>query len=337
MVLIKGKRPPEPDEKSYGKGKQKRKTFFGKLYYTKKMEQAFKADLDSYDDDSISSRNNSSDSPKKQKPKVKKELNKLTLLHGAKFHSFQESLALKATTMHSIGETKISKLVSRAAENAGKWREYNQKHMTRTYPAGARVDSSNYPPILAWAMGCQLVALNFQTSDSSLSLNDGFFRQSGKCGYIPKPASLVGGTKPAPIKLKISILSARCIPKPKGAKYGELIDPYVEVNLHDVRIGNSKIEEYKKVRSKTPSVDDNGFNPVWKEGATFEFEVFNPDVAMIHFRIVDVDLASRDDKIADSSIPISCLRRGYRSVQLYDRNNTRTGPFGSSILFVKIE
>lgn len=336
MVMIKGKRPPEPDETLDEKGKQKRNTIVGKLNYTKKMMKAFQADLDAYDDDSVDSRNNSPKSSKKKKPKVPKELKKLTLLHGAKFRSFEASLAQKATTMHSIGETKISKLVSKAEKNADEWREYNQKHMTRTYPAGSRVDSSNYNPILAWAMGCQLVALNFQTSDTSLSLNDGFFRQKGRCGYIPKPASLMGGIKLAPIRLKISVLSARCIPKPKGAKYGELVDPYVEVSLHDVLIGNSKTEEYKKVKYKTPSVDDNGFNPVWKKGATFEFEVFNPDVAMIQFRIVDDDLG-KDDKIADSSIPISCLRKGYRSVQLYDRNNTTTGPFGSSILFVKIE
>lgn len=39
---------------------------------------------------------------------------------------------------------------------------YN-KQLSRTYPKGTRVDSSNYMPQLFWNAGCQLVALNFQT------------------------------------------------------------------------------------------------------------------------------------------------------------------------------
>ena len=333
MIIIKGKRPPEPDEGTASEGS----TVFLDSY----------VDANDSDDEnqtsprsmtSVSSqRSESSKSQKKKhKKKVQSELKKVTLLHGQHFKSFEKSCGQKATTMHSIGETKISKLVSSGGNSADMWREYNRNHMTRTYPAGSRVDSSNYNPVLAWAMGCQLVALNFQTPDSKLSLNDGLFRQAGKCGYIPKPASIMGGQKPTKTKVRISVLSARCIPKPKGAKTGELIDPYVEVDLHDVRIGDSNAEEHVREEYKTPHVNNNGFNPVWKKGATFEFEVHNPDVAMIHFRIVDDDIG-KDDKIADSSIPISCLRKGYRSVQLYDSNNTRTGPFNPSILFVKIE
>ena len=54
------------------------------------------------------------------------------------------------------------------------WREYNREHLTRCYPAGGRVDSSNYNPVVSWHIGCQLVALNFQTAnDSAMNINDG--------------------------------------------------------------------------------------------------------------------------------------------------------------------
>jgi len=33
----------------------------------------------------------------------------------------------------------------------------------RTYPAGMRIDSSNFNPIPMWACGIQLAALNYQT------------------------------------------------------------------------------------------------------------------------------------------------------------------------------
>lgn len=40
---------------------------------------------------------------------------------------------------------------------------YNKQQLSRIYPKGTRVDSSNYMPQLFWNVGCQLVALNFQT------------------------------------------------------------------------------------------------------------------------------------------------------------------------------
>lgn len=35
--------------------------------------------------------------------------------------------------------------------------------MSRIYPKGGRVDSSNYMPQIFWNAGCQMVSLNFQT------------------------------------------------------------------------------------------------------------------------------------------------------------------------------
>ncbi len=40
---------------------------------------------------------------------------------------------------------------------------YNKLQLSRIYPKGTRVDSSNYMPQVFWNAGCQLVALNFQT------------------------------------------------------------------------------------------------------------------------------------------------------------------------------
>lgn len=41
---------------------------------------------------------------------------------------------------------------------------YNRKALSRIYPKGQRVDSSNYDPYPLWMCGCHMVALNFQTS-----------------------------------------------------------------------------------------------------------------------------------------------------------------------------
>ena len=39
----------------------------------------------------------------------------------------------------------------------------SERQFVRTYPAGTRIDSSNYDPIPLWNHGIQMVALNVQT------------------------------------------------------------------------------------------------------------------------------------------------------------------------------
>lgn len=41
---------------------------------------------------------------------------------------------------------------------------YNRKALSRVYPKGQRVESSNYDPYPLWAAGCHMVALNYQTA-----------------------------------------------------------------------------------------------------------------------------------------------------------------------------
>ena len=38
----------------------------------------------------------------------------------------------------------------------------------RTYPAGMRIESSNFNPVIFWAFGIQMVALNYQTEGTHL-------------------------------------------------------------------------------------------------------------------------------------------------------------------------
>ena len=59
---------------------------------------------------------------------------------------------------------------------------YNKRQMSRIYPKGSRVDSSNFMPQIFWNSGCQLVSLNFQTPDLPMQLNQGKFEYNGNCG-----------------------------------------------------------------------------------------------------------------------------------------------------------
>jgi hypothetical protein len=262
---------------------------------------------------------------------VAPELASLTLFHGHKLNTFDESIRTPTYYMHSFSESKVR---SRCRQKqAQRWIAYNQSHMSRTYPAGSRVDSSNYNPLLAWSTGCQMAALNFQTQDAFLRLNDGRFRENGNCGYVLKPSSLMikddVGSASAPARLSIRVLSGSCLPKPKGQIQGDCIDPYVKVSVYDV-----KNEERETVTHyATNMVASNGFFPIWSQ-EKFRFRIDNWDVAMLQLTVVD---KSKEEFIASSSIPISCLRRGIRCVKLYDATNTRSGAFDFASLLLDIQ
>mmetsp|Transcript_20162 Transcript_20162/g.57833 ORF Transcript_20162/g.57833 Transcript_20162/m.57833 type:complete len:882 (+) Transcript_20162:131-2776(+) len=267
--------------------------------------------------------------------KIAPQLAQQTLFHGTMFQKWEDSIAHPNHHMHSFSESKVRSLCR--SRQSRPWIVYNQTHMSRTYPAGKRVDSSNYNPMLAWATGCQMVALNFQTSDAALRINDGRFRENGGCGYILKPSMLMMKERdidPAPVQMMIKVLTGSCLPKPKGKNKGECIDPYVLVTLFDVNANDAK-EICTSYR--TGSVPDNGFFPIWNtDRDKFKFQVENSTCAILQLTVYDSDVG-KDDFIASASIPISCLRQGYRCVRLYDANNTRSGAFDFATLLIRIK
>ena len=142
--------------------------------------------------------------------------------------------------------------------------------------------------------------------------------------------------KSPPLRLRVRVLSGSCLPKPRGHKSGEHIDPYINVTLHDmVADEETLVFRHTETKHSTATISDNGFCPVWNETNFTEFDVHSPDTAMIHFSLMEADVG-KDDKIGDSAIPVNKLRMGYRSVQLFDKNHTRTGPFRCASLFVEI-
>lgn len=63
--------------------------------------------------------------------------------------------------MSSFPETKAEKFATRS--KGKRFLQYNRRQLSRVYPRGQRLDSSNYDPLPMWHCGSQLVALNFQT------------------------------------------------------------------------------------------------------------------------------------------------------------------------------
>lgn len=69
--------------------------------------------------------------------------------------------------MSSFPETKAEKYVNKI--KGKKFLQYNRLQLSRIYPRGQRLDSSNYDPLPMWLCGSQLVALNFQTPGAASS------------------------------------------------------------------------------------------------------------------------------------------------------------------------
>jgi phosphatidylinositol phospholipase C delta len=296
---------------------------------------------------------------------VSPALARLTLLHGNSFEDWATSLSHPSHFIHSFTEAKIEKFASKS-ELQRQCADYNRDHLSRVYPLGTRVNSENYSPVTAWSMGCQLVALNYQTSDDFLQINDGFFRQNNGCGYILKSPHLLRKGRNfhgirKPVTFTVQILSGSCLPKPEGSKKGEMIDPYVETELFDVEANNA-VSSKEASRANDPSrkvklnalagaasdimrrrayfktsvVDNDGFAPVWHSSKPFEFVTENSNVAMLLLTLKDAESATKDDFIASAAIPVHCLRAGFRSVRLFSANNKRCSPFDFASLFVSI-
>lgn len=87
--------------------------------------------------------------------------------------------------MSSFSETKAEKYMLQ--QYTSTCLEYHRKQISRVYPKGQRIDSSNFNPVPFWNVGSQMVAMNYQTPDKAMQLNLAKFRDNGGCGYILKP------------------------------------------------------------------------------------------------------------------------------------------------------
>jgi hypothetical protein len=87
----------------------------------------------------------------------------------------------------SIGEDMLTEvLLTRPAS----FMKYNQRNITRVYPKGSRITSSNYSALPGFIAGAQLIAMNLQTNDEWLLIYRSHFHANGGSGYVLKPPQL---------------------------------------------------------------------------------------------------------------------------------------------------
>uniref|UniRef100_A0A2K6MSD9 1-phosphatidylinositol 4,5-bisphosphate phosphodiesterase gamma n=1 Tax=Rhinopithecus bieti TaxID=61621 RepID=A0A2K6MSD9_RHIBE len=216
--------------------------------------------------------------------------------------------------MSSFPETKAEKYVNKA--KGKKFLQYNRLQLSRIYPKGQRLDSSNYDPLPMWICGSQLVALNFQTPDKPMQMNQALFMTGRHCGYVLQPSTMrdeafdpfdkssLRGLEPCAIS--VEVLGARHLPKNGRG----IVCPFVEIEVAGA--------EYDSTKQKTEFVVDNGLNPVWP-AKPFHFQISNPEFAFLRFVVYEEDMFSDQNFLAQATFPVKGLKTGYRAVPL--KNN----------------
>ncbi|XP_053485238.1 1-phosphatidylinositol 4,5-bisphosphate phosphodiesterase beta-3 isoform X1 [Ictalurus furcatus] len=206
--------------------------------------------------------------------------------------------------------------------------EYNKKQLSRIYPKGTRVDSSNYMPQLFWNVGCQMVALNFQTLDLPMQLNMGVFEYNGRSGYLLKPEfmrradkhfdpfteNIVDGIVANTVKIKI--MSGQFLTDKK-------VGVYVEVDMFGL-----PTDTKRKYRTKTSN--NNSMDPVWEEEPFVFIKVVLPTLASLRVAVFE----ENGKFVGHRILPVVALRSGYHYINLKNELNQ---PLLLASLFVYTE
>ncbi|XP_049725933.1 1-phosphatidylinositol 4,5-bisphosphate phosphodiesterase gamma-1 isoform X2 [Elephas maximus indicus] len=231
--------------------------------------------------------------------------------------------------MSSFPETKAEKYVNKA--KGKKFLQYNRLQLSRIYPKGQRLDSSNYDPLPMWICGSQLVALNFQTPDKPMQMNQALFLTGGHCGYVLQPSTMRDEAfdpfdksslrVPESCAICIEVLGARHLPKNGRG----IVCPFVEIEVAGA--------EYDNTKQKTEFVVDNGLNPMWP-AKPFQFQISNPEFAFLRFVVYEEDMFSDQNFLAQATFPLKGLKTGYRAVPL---KNNYSEDLELASLLVKIQ
>ena len=172
-------------------------------------------------------------------------------------------------------------------------------------------------------------------------INDAMFRRNGRAGYVLKPQALREAHKDLLTQrtkhcLKVRVISAQQLPRPRDSQGHEIVDksvmdPYVEVSLlvpewtHSPFLPPESDAKYtpasgpqvggatsaRVVSNKTKVVRNNGFNPVWDEWFSLPFDCVGDmkDLVFVKFAVKG-DGQDSDEPLAQYVTPLGCLLQG---------------------------
>lgn len=330
---------------------------------------------------SISSATDDSDTPqsgtikprnqaKKHRCKIIKPLADLAIYtRGIKYADFKMAESKTYNHIFSLAERDFERLCG-DPEVESQLEKHNSRYLMRVYPSYFRLKSSNFDPLAFWRRGAQMVALNWQTYDLGMQMNDAMFAGgSDRTGYVLKPKALrrpsrfpestpecaTSKVQKQLIRFSVDLISAQQLPLPRGSTFEDGLDPYVEIEMYcaedkgkgfatgeggqdaSARNGISGIGAPHRRRSVV--VQSNGYNPVFNDKFKLSLETKYPDLVFIRWTVWDspdgrnYNNNVNADPLATFTARLSSLEQGYRHLPLYDHNGDQ---FLFSTLFCKI-
>lgn len=243
-----------------------------------------------------------------------------------KFQSFET--AEKKNIHHNMSSFSETAALNYLKTHSVEFVNYNKRQMSRIYPKGTRADSSNYMPQVFWNAGCQMVALNFQTPDLPMQLNQGKFEYNATTGYLLKPDFMRRPDRSFdPFSEDVDgVITAQCSVQVIAGQFlsDKKVGTYVEVDMYGLPADTIKKE------FRTRMVPANGLNPVYNEEPFLFRKVVLPDLAVLRFGVYEESGKLLGQRI----LPLDGLQAGYRHISLKTEANF---PMALPMLFCNIE
>lgn len=286
---------------------------------------------------------------RRQKSKITKPLSDLGVYtRGYKWHSFSSPESRRYNHVYSFAERSFES-ICQSHDNKVALEAHNRKYLTRVYPSGFRLRSSNFDPNKFWRRGVQMAALNWQTYDIGMQMNQAMFAAgTDRTGYVLKPESLrlpsldKDGQKRKMerrlVRFSVDVISAQQLPRPRTMGPEDSINPYVEIEMFSAddrgqslvfgeggmdasaRSGMSGIGYPHRRRTKIEQ--SNGYSPTFNDRFKLSLETKYPDLVFVRWTVwssLDGRSAGNNNvQLATFTAKLTSLSQGYRYLPLYD-------------------
>lgn len=284
---------------------------------------------------------------------------------GYKWRGFETPESKRYNHIYSFAERSFEALC-RDPESKVLLEAHNRLYLTRVYPSGYRLRSTNFDPNMFWRRGVQMVALNWQTYDNGMQMNQAMFAAGhDRTGYVLKPESLRMPPSTIPtddgkpkvdrqlVRFCVEVISAQQLPRSRGMGPDDSINPYIEIEIlsaDDKKKGVTHGEGGMNAsnrnglsgiglphRRRTRIEQKNGFNPIFGDRFKFSLETKYPDLVFVRWLVWSStdgrSFGANNVQLATFTAKLSSLCQGYRYLPLYDGNGDQ---YLFSTLFCKI-
>lgn len=224
-------------------------------------------------------------------------------------------------------------LPARAADIA----RHNAHHLMRVFPKGTRISSRNLRPVPFWAVGAQICALNWQTFESGMQLNEALF--AGTDGYVLKPASLrpggadLGSLSRRPRRrrrLRLRVAGATDVPVP--AARADEARPYLTCSLVQAAPTAGRLKRktapYKHHHTRLGGFLRRGENPraadpVWDDALEWEFDA-DDELVFLRMMVKDDISFARNPVLAVAAVRVLYVVGGWCFIRMLDLKGRET-------------